>query len=90
MPYEVLLKKAHSIVDEIPQEKIEYVVQFLQSAKGLYSAASEKNYEEERKQERLLALKQLEKYRGRLKMSDDFDCKEELEKALKEKYGYIS
>lgn len=29
MPYEVMLQKAHNIIDEIPREKIEYVVVFL-------------------------------------------------------------
>jgi|GEM_PF-1768226 len=90
MPYEILLKKAHSIVDEIPREKIGYVVQLLQSAKGLYSAAPENYCADKRKQERLAALKRLEKYRGRLKINDDFDYKEKLEKALREKHGYIS
>ncbi|MCM1222451.1 MAG: hypothetical protein NC548_49085 [Lachnospiraceae bacterium] len=81
MPYEILLKQAHSIVDEIPREKIGYVVQFLQSAKGLYSAAPEKHHAEERKR----AGKDLLKFAGTLRA--DFDEEKELDEWRAERFA---
>ncbi len=81
MPYEILLKQAHSIVDEIPREKIGYVVQLLQSAKGLYSAVPENYYAEERKR----AGKDLLKFAGTLRA--DFDEEKELDEWRAERFA---
>ena len=40
MPYEVLVKEAYSLIDEIPMEKLPYVVDFLRSANALYEVKS--------------------------------------------------
>ena len=45
MPYEMLVKQAYNLIDEIPHEKIEYVIQFLKSTRNLYSPIQEKNSE---------------------------------------------
>ena len=37
MPYDVLVKEAYTLIDEIPMEKLPYVVDFLRSANSLYA-----------------------------------------------------
>ncbi len=38
MPYELLVKEAYTLIDEIPAEKLSYVVDFLRSAHSLYES----------------------------------------------------
>ena len=35
MSNNIMLQEAYKLIDEIPQNKLEYVIQFLSSAKGL-------------------------------------------------------
>lgn len=42
MPYEVLVKEAHTMIDEIPHEKIEYIIHILKDVRNLYSSETSK------------------------------------------------
>ncbi len=77
MPYEVMLKEAHSLVDEIPRDKIAYVVTFLKSANGLYSSNSVQKKREE-------AGNVLMSFAGSLRKN--FDEKAELESWREERF----
>ena len=76
MPYEVMLKEAHSLIDEIPRDKIGYVVTFLKSANGLYGTSSAKKRE---------AGEVLMSFAGTLRK--DFDENAELESWREERFG---
>ena len=78
MPYEVMLKEAHSLIDEIPRDKIGYVVTFLKSANGLYGVSS--SQAKKRK-----AGEVLMSFAGALRK--DFDEKAELDEWREERFG---
>lgn len=77
-----LRKQAIEMINEIPEEKIIYVVNILKNVLDLSDYPQKSETQENNKRD---LLEQLEKYRGRL--PKDFDYKKELEEARDEKYA---
>jgi hypothetical protein len=77
-------KRAIEMLEELPDDKVVYVIEILNGLKGLYEDDAK---ETDKLTEEQLALKGLNQYRGRV--SADIDEKEELAKAREEKYANI-
>jgi hypothetical protein len=77
----VMLQQAHKLIDEIPQNKLGYVIQFLSGAKGLFTDDDKTLYSES-------AFNNLMTLRGSI--SGDFDYKKAKTEYLDEKYGCIN
>ncbi len=58
MTNSVTVKEAYKLIDEIPAEKLEYVIQFLRGAKGLLGDKKENNRQKE------IAFNNLKQYKG--------------------------
>ena len=80
MPYSVMLENAHKIIDQIPQDKMVYVLQFLESAKGLFAQPAEDD-----QAKRDAAFEKLKQFQGIISADDDFE--QEKQNYLDEKYG---
>ena len=79
MTNSVTVKEAYKLIDEIPAEKLEYVIQFLRGAKGLLGDKKENNRQKE------IAFNNLKKYKGIL--TDRFDYDKKKFEYMEEKYG---
>ena len=82
MPYDVMIKEAYQLIDEIPHDKIEYVVQLLRSASGMLSDTVAK-----KKSKRTIGndfFGALQKYANPSLIESESDA---WEKAVAEKYG---
>ena len=77
----VMLQQAYKLIDEIPQNKLGYVIQFLTGAKGLL-ADDDKTLNAENAFNNLMTLKGI--------ISDDFDYKKAKSEYLDKKYGCIN
>lgn len=79
MTNSVTVKEAYKLIDEIPAEKLEYVIQFLRGAKGLLDDKKENNRQKE------IAFNNLKQYKGIL--TDRFDYDKKKFEYMEEKYG---
>lgn len=79
MTNSVTVKEAYKLIDEIPTEKLEYVIQFLRGAKGLLGDKKENNRQKE------IAFNNLKQYKGIL--TDRFDYDKKKFEYMEEKYG---
>jgi len=79
MTNSVTVKEAYKLIDEIPAEKLEYVIQFLRGAKGLLGDKKENNRQKE------IAFNNLKQYKGIL--TDRFDYDKKKFEYMEEKYG---
>lgn len=79
MTNSVTVKEAYKLIDEIPAEKLEYVIQFLRVAKGLLGDKKENNRQKE------IAFNNLKQYKGIL--TDRFDYDKKKFEYMEEKYG---
>lgn len=79
MTNSVTVKEAYKLIDEIPAEKLEYVIQFLRGAKGLLGDKKENNRQKE------IAFNNLKQYKGIL--TDSFDYDKKKFEYMEEKYG---
>lgn len=79
MTNSVTVKEAYKLIDEIPAEKLEYVIQFLRGAKGLHADKKENNRQKE------IAFNNLKQYKGIL--TDRFDYDKKKFEYMEEKYG---
>ncbi len=78
-----LLKEAHTMLDEIPEDKIIFLIEIMRGLKGLYSSPRKSSELSDAQK----AYIELENFR---KPSDvDRDYKEELAKVLEGKYENI-
>ncbi len=77
-----LKKRAIEIIERIPDEKMIYVINFLQNLEETSS-----NRPADKKQA-MEALQNVLKFSGRI--PEDFDADKELRKAIDEKYGDVS
>jgi hypothetical protein len=78
-------EKAFEMLQELPDDKVIYVIEILKGLIGLYGDAK---IDTKDLAEPQMALERLKKYRGR--MSANIDEKEELTKAREEKYANIN
>lgn len=81
MTNSVTVKEAYKLIDEIPAEKLEYVIQFLRGAKGLLGDKKENNRQKE------IAFNNLKQYKGIVTERFDYDKKKS--EYMEEKYGRI-
>lgn len=81
MTNSVAVKEAYKLIDEIPAEKLEYVIQFLRGAKGLLVDQKENNQKKE------IAFNNLKQFKGVL--TDSFDYDKKKSEYMEEKYGRI-
>ncbi|MCD7866394.1 MAG: UDP-N-acetylenolpyruvoylglucosamine reductase [Clostridiales bacterium] len=72
-----LRKNAINLLEQIPEDKLYYVVQIMQGINGLYNSDSQT--------EKAAAFERLETMRREV---TDLDYTEELEKYREEKYGF--
>lgn len=79
MTNSVTVKEAYKLIDEIPAEKLEYVIQFLRGAKGLLGDKKENNRQKE------IAFNNLKQYKGII--TDRFDYDKKKIEYMEEKYG---
>ncbi len=79
MTNSVTVKEAYKLIDEIPAEKLEYVIQFLRGAKGLLGDKKENNLQKE------IAFNNLKQFKGIL--TDRFDYDKKKFEYMEEKYG---
>lgn len=79
MTNSVTVKEAYKLIDEIPAEKMEYVIQFLRGAKGLLGDKKENNRQKE------IAFNKLKQYKGIVTERFDYDKKKF--EYMEEKYG---
>lgn len=79
MTNSVAVKEAYKLIDEIPAEKLEYVIQFLRGAKGLLGDKKENNRQKE------IAFNNLKQYKGFVTERFDYDKKKF--EYMEEKYG---
>lgn len=79
MTNSVTVKEAYKLIDEIPAEKLEYVIQFLRGAKGLLGDKKENIRQKE------IAFNNLKQYKGIL--TDRFDYDKKKFEYMEEKYG---
>lgn len=79
MTNSVTVKEAYKLIDEIPAEKLEYVIKFLRVAKGLLGDKKENNRQKE------IAFNNLKQYKGIL--TDRFDYDKKKFEYMEEKYG---
>jgi hypothetical protein len=79
MTNSVTVKEAYKLIDEIPVEKLKYVIQFLRGAKGLLGDKKENNKQKE------IAFNNLKQFKGIL--TDRFDYDKKKFEYMEEKYG---
>lgn len=79
MTNSVTVKEAYKLIDEIPAEKLEYVIQFLRGAKRLLGDKKENNRQKE------IAFNNLKQYKGIV--TDRFDYDKKKFEYMEEKYG---
>lgn len=79
MTNSVTVKEAYKLIDEIPVEKLKYVIQFLRGAKGLLGDKKENNKQKE------IAFNNLKQFKGIL--TDRFDYDKKRFEYMEEKYG---
>ena len=79
MTKSVTVKEAYKLIDEIPVEKLKYVIQFLRGAKGLLGDKKEKNKQKE------IAFNNLKQFKGIF--TDRFDYDKKKFEYMEEKYG---
>lgn len=79
MTNSVTVKEAYKLIDEIPVEKLKYVIQFLRGAKGLVGDKKENNKQKE------IAFNNLKQFKGIL--TDRFDYDKKKFEYMEEKYG---
>lgn len=79
MTNSVTVKEAYKLIDEIPVEKLKYVIQFLRGAKGLLGDKKENSKQKE------IAFNNLKQFKGIL--TDRFDYDKKKFEYMEEKYG---
>lgn len=81
MTNSVTVREAYKLIDEIPVEKLEYVVQFLRGAKGLLVDQKENSQQKE------IAFNKIKQFKGIL--TDRFDYDKKKSEYMEEKYGCV-